>query len=439
MKKEFLPLICLECHRIPLISKGKSKNITIQCSCGIKNVIPLKKYFELIESIKENVQINNSCVKHEKKEFSNYCATCNANICESCLAEHQKHKIIPLSIPLNLQTINKKATAITETINQTLNKIITHKIEYYKQEIYKQQLLLQNIKEKNDSFLLFINSLINTSTKYGLNFNAISNLLTFTNFNNWAPKNYDDESMMKYFKTFSIIKDVSLSVNDIKNKLIKACSDNIQFKYYKNEILYIGGLNDKKKEGFGICYCPNKQKHVGQFIKDVRAGYGTLYFPNGNRYEGEWKANKKDGYGIYYYSNGDKYEGQWEKNKKNGLGKITYKDKTVFIGEWINDLKNGYGIEDYSNRDKYLGKWKNNLKDGLGVYYFSNGNIYQGQFKEGYREGYGIYHYLNGDKYKGYWVNDKKEGYCIVLYSNNDKYIGQIINDKREGYGIINY
>ena len=70
MKKEFLPLICLECHRIPLISKGKSKNITIQCSCGIKNVITLKKYFELIESIKENVQINNSCVKHEKKEFS---------------------------------------------------------------------------------------------------------------------------------------------------------------------------------------------------------------------------------------------------------------------------------------------------------------------------------------------------------------------------------
>ena len=66
MKKEFLPLICLECHRIPLISKDKSKNITIQCSCGIKNVIPLKKYFELIESIKENVQINNNAQSSTK-------------------------------------------------------------------------------------------------------------------------------------------------------------------------------------------------------------------------------------------------------------------------------------------------------------------------------------------------------------------------------------
>ena len=76
-----------------------------------------------------------------------------------------------------------------------------------------------------------------------------------------------------------------------------------------------------------------------------------LHYPNGDSYIGGLVEKKRDGFGVYTSHFGDKYIGNFKKDCRNGLGLELFNDSEEFFGEWKNNLFNGKGKYTFSNGD----------------------------------------------------------------------------------------
>ena len=100
---------------------------------------------------------NFNCDKH-LKIINNYCIECKKNICEDCLKDHSKHKIIAFNhIGLNENEINRMENIINE-INNNLNSFNT-----IKNEIEDLFMKMKSIKENE---LIYINDIDNNYKEY---------------------------------------------------------------------------------------------------------------------------------------------------------------------------------------------------------------------------------------------------------------------------------
>lgn len=113
---------------------------------------------------------------------------------------------------------------------------------------------------------------------------------------------------------------------------------------------YIGGWQDGKAHGLGLCTGPKGQ---GEFA-------------------GEWT----DGFescGVYIWPSGNTYEGMWTKGKRHGEG-VETKGRWIYKGEWTTGFKGRYGVrEALTSAAKYEGSWVTGMQDGYGVETYADG------------------------------------------------------------------
>ncbi|RWS31235.1 MORN repeat containing protein-like protein [Leptotrombidium deliense] len=131
--------------------------------------------------------------------------------------------------------------------------------------------------------------------------------------------------------------------------------------------VYVGGWQDGKAHGHGICTGPKSQ----------------------GEYSGSWHYGFEVS-GVYKWPSGATYEGQWQNGKRHGLG-VEYRGKWVYKGEWTQGYKGRYGVRaSLLSAAKYEGTWANGLQDGYGSETYADGGTYQGQWLRGMRHGYGV-------------------------------------------------
>ncbi|RWS17269.1 MORN repeat containing protein-like protein [Dinothrombium tinctorium] len=131
--------------------------------------------------------------------------------------------------------------------------------------------------------------------------------------------------------------------------------------------VYVGGWQDGKAHGHGICTGPKSQ----------------------GEYSGSWHFGFEVS-GVYKWPSGATYEGQWQNGKRHGLG-VEYRGKWVYKGEWTQGYKGRYGVRaSLLTAAKYEGTWANGLQDGYGSETYADGGTYQGQWQRGLRHGYGV-------------------------------------------------
>lgn len=73
---------------------------------------------------------------------------------------------------------------------------------------------------------------------------------------------------------------------------------------------YEGGVDNGRREGYGIQLNIDRSRYDGQWKNDAEHGKGRATFAAGGSYDGEWKNGRFDGKGVIVYAgSGHKYEG----------------------------------------------------------------------------------------------------------------------------------
>ncbi len=113
----------------------------------------------------------------------------------------------------------------------------------------------------------------------------------------------------------------------------------ITFKSSKgNRLHYVGGVKNKKANGFGIAILDSGSRYEGEWQNNMRHGQGTFYWIDGEHYEGAYKNDLRSGQGTYYWTNGEKYVGNWDNDRRNGKGTFYGKNgKVITSGIWKED------------------------------------------------------------------------------------------------------
>ncbi|MEO1010977.1 MAG: hypothetical protein AAFX53_06690 [Bacteroidota bacterium] len=119
----------------------------------------------------------------------------------------------------------------------------------------------------------------------------------------------------------------------------KSFGEYLTFTSKKGSLMhYVGGVRDKKANGFGIALLDTGSRYEGEWKDNQRHGNGTFYWPDGEYYVGGYTDDKRNGEGTYYWPNGEKYTGQWKDDKRNGNGTFYGKDgKMMTQGIWKED------------------------------------------------------------------------------------------------------
>uniref|UniRef100_T1KY97 Junctophilin n=2 Tax=Tetranychus urticae TaxID=32264 RepID=T1KY97_TETUR len=133
--------------------------------------------------------------------------------------------------------------------------------------------------------------------------------------------------------------------------------------------IYVGGWQDGKAHGHGVCTGPKGQ---GEYSGSFSYGFEVC--------------------GVYKWPSGAIYEGQWSNGKRHGLG-VEFRGKWIYKGEWTQGYKGRYGVRGSAvSCAKYEGTWANGLHDGYGSETYADSGTYQGQWLRGMRHGYGVRH-----------------------------------------------
>ena len=151
---------CPYCTSLPEILNFNEGNGTIifKCKKHGENNINIQDYLENMQKYLTISELNtkNKCNEHRNEVYSNFCLTCQENICQKCLKKHEKHIIY------NIESFRPNNNEIL---------LIKNKINIYLQE--KTQ-LMKNLKILEDKITFFdtlINSLEKQKPNYYLNIN----------------------------------------------------------------------------------------------------------------------------------------------------------------------------------------------------------------------------------------------------------------------------
>jgi len=106
-----------------------------------------------------------------------------------------------------------------------------------------------------------------------------------------------------------------------------------------------GGVDSNEKEKKLLndnTYKLKNGKYEGKMdVSNNRTGLGTMTYLNRDKYIGNWLKDKRDGSGIMIWANGNEYNGEWCKDKMHGEGIMKsvddYFESTWERGLWRND------------------------------------------------------------------------------------------------------
>ena len=392
---------------------------------------------------------------------SNFCDCKNLSN-NTCMNSLTLEEIKNMICPMNNQIINSRRDFLSNSINNNnlsindlikshaVNKIIKAYREYKKNQKEKLKIntymnnnnIIQEINEEeeyND-----INKLKN-KTKNKNNFlqneisenNKVDNSLEDNNnfFQTYESKN----SLNKKSKANPQIKShITNNFRNKKNEFIKVhdtSSERMKNSLSSIKIIYKGGGNKDKKEGFGINTWGDEAKYIGYYKNNKAEGYGKFIAGN-DIYKGEFKDDAASGYGIF--NNGDlTYEGYWVKELQEIYGIEKWKDGSIYKGEYSKGIKAGIGTYMWEDGTKYEGMWENNTFNGFGIFYYSNDRFYFGEWKDKKRDGFGEFIWPE-KKYIGFFSEDKKEGIGIIIWKNKKKaLIGFWKDGKQNGFGKL--
>ena len=161
-----LRLTCPECDLIPaLFYDIKSKNIyEISASCENKhliNCLPVKKYYDKCMKIKSNPKESFNdflCIQHNSN-FIGFCKNCKKNICKECSDfDHKNHFISKF---YELLPSNEEIIQLKNSIDNEINDINELLVKTFNKWIIELQVkfdeLIQNLKAKNNLYNFIIN------------------------------------------------------------------------------------------------------------------------------------------------------------------------------------------------------------------------------------------------------------------------------------------
>ena len=141
-QQKLISFTCLKCQSVPFITLATINYIHIKCRCGLRKMISIKDYIEIMknQASKREKEVNlNKCKIHINKEYQFYCINCDAHMCSNCHKEqnsiHQFHRIVNLQTYLDnngIKDIKKQIKTAQEYINiyySTIQEIIMTKFD----------------------------------------------------------------------------------------------------------------------------------------------------------------------------------------------------------------------------------------------------------------------------------------------------------------------
>ena len=182
-------------------------------------------------------------------------------------------------------------------------------------------------------------------------------------------------------------KDLALAREFIKNFPI---SDYI--KSYENGDIFLGVIQNGKREGYGFMIDSEDYEFRGNWNNDMRSGYGEEYYTDSDYYyKGNFEKDDYEGTGELKEGKVRFYKGEFKAGKKHGPGILSYDadngTKATTKGNFVNGSIEGKGRIDFSNGEWYEGDFKDGLPHGTGTYRYSNGIQMTGRYKESVRIG----------------------------------------------------
>ena len=151
---------CPYCTNLPEILNFNEGNGSIKFKCKKhgENTLDIQEYLENMQKYITISELNtkNKCSEHKTENYSNFCFTCQINICQKCLKKHEDH------IKYNIESLRPNNNEIL---------LIKNKINIYLQE--KNQ-LMKNLKMLEDKITFFdalVYSLEKQKPNYYLNIN----------------------------------------------------------------------------------------------------------------------------------------------------------------------------------------------------------------------------------------------------------------------------
>lgn len=186
---------------------------------------------------------------------------------------------------------------------------------------------------------------------------------------------------------------ISIGTDLTKAKeFIKVFPSNKYIKKYDNEDIYIGVIQNGKRDGYGFIIGRKNYTFKGTWKDDLKNGYGEEMISDiGYYYKGNFVNDNYEGHGEQKRGDADFYVGGFKNGERHGQGVLTFDTdgagKATQKGNFVEGYMIGTGRIDFSNGEWYEGEFKGGLAHGYGEYRTKEGYRLTGKYELGLRVG----------------------------------------------------
>ena len=213
--------------------------------------------------------------------------------------------------------------------------------------------------------------------------------------------------------------------------------ENIYLINFKNNIQYIGEVNNDRLEGLGKIFINGSLYYLGEFKNNLFDGKGILQSNFGDRYNGDFKKGCVSGKGKVKWLNGDYYEGNFEDNLFEGLGKFCYLRGDYYSGNFSKGKKHGTGNlvaygPDIKLQVKNMDWYKGYLAGFVGEINFDSINVSESERKEVLYKGMINFLYFPNQTRR---ISIFPNGMGSLYYDKKLNYVGDFYRGVKHGKG----
>ena len=150
---------CPYCTNLPEILNFNETNgeIKFKCKKHGENTLGIQEYLGNMQNITlSELKTKNKCHEHNNENFSNYCITCDKNICQKCLIAHEEHIKYKLE---NLRPNNNEILLIKNKLSTYLKEKteLMKKLKFLEDKINFIDVLINSFEKLKPNFYLNIN------------------------------------------------------------------------------------------------------------------------------------------------------------------------------------------------------------------------------------------------------------------------------------------
>ena len=247
---------CPYCTNLPEILSFNEGNgiIKFKCKKHGENNLDFQEYLDQMQKYITVSEVNskNKCIEHQNENYSNYCITCQENICGKCLKKHENHIIYNIE---SLRPNNNEILLIKNKINIYLQQKteLMKKLKILEDKINFIDTLLHSFEKKKPNYYLNINI---KHLLYGEKINLDEIVKDFKQKSGQIESEIKKEAFKDFVKNNFIEATKGMNKLDIKNKnlgnslitdLINGIENSTIFK-----ILKFGGKITNPKEIISI-------------------------------------------------------------------------------------------------------------------------------------------------------------------------------------------